>query len=178
MTDEGLCFNFNGLSSHEIYTDAMASRMIKIGKSRNMSGWSLETGYTQKSDHVKYPSTGDVGQKNGLDLLLSGFESDFDFMCIQVQGASIRLSVPGEAYTDHHNEANIDISENYRLTIVPRYSDISEGLRRYKPEQRDCLLNSDRRLRFYKSYTKENCYDECLANFMKNSCGCVPFWMP
>ncbi|XP_031621760.1 pickpocket protein 28-like [Contarinia nasturtii] len=180
MTSEGLCFKFNALNSDDIYTDEVVSEMIKMRKSPNVLGWSLETGYTQKSDqkNIKYPNTADAGQKNGLELLLSLFENDYDFMCSQFQGILITLSVPGETRIEFQNSASIELSENYRLIIEPKFSDISKGLRRYKPEQRECFFNSERQLRFYKFYTKDNCVDECFANVTKKLCGCVLFSMP
>lgn len=54
----------------------------------------------------------------------------------------------------------------------------SEGLRNYKPEQRKCFYQSERRLHFFKMYTQDNCEKECLANLTKTMCGCVKFSMP
>lgn len=54
----------------------------------------------------------------------------------------------------------------------------SEGLRYYEPKQRKCFYQTERKLSFYKTYTRSNCERECLANLTKQMCGCVSFAMP
>lgn len=43
--------------------------------------------------------------------------------------------------------------------------------------RRNCYLEFERQLRFFKTYSKNNCELECLSNFTVNSCGCAQFYM-
>lgn len=44
--------------------------------------------------------------------------------------------------------------------------------------RRQCFFNSERKLRYLRTYTQRNCELECLANFTLAVCGCVRFSMP
>ena len=43
--------------------------------------------------------------------------------------------------------------------------------------RRNCFLYQEKKLKFFKVYTKNNCENECLADFMLSNCGCVEFFM-
>jgi amiloride-sensitive sodium channel len=43
--------------------------------------------------------------------------------------------------------------------------------------RRNCYLENEKTLKFFKVYTKNNCENECLSDFMLNRCGCVEFFM-
>ena len=43
--------------------------------------------------------------------------------------------------------------------------------------RRNCYLEDEKVLKFFKIYTKNNCENECLTNFMISRCGCVEFFM-
>lgn len=54
----------------------------------------------------------------------------------------------------------------------------SEGLQSYDPHRRQCYLQSERHLLFFKGYTQQNCQLECLTNHTLKICGCVAYHMP
>lgn len=43
--------------------------------------------------------------------------------------------------------------------------------------RRNCYLEDEKSLKFFKTYTKINCENECLTDFMIKRCGCVEFFM-
>lgn len=43
---------------------------------------------------------------------------------------------------------------------------------------RQCYLDAERQLHFYKHYTTHNCRVECLTNYTLAQCGCVKISMP
>lgn len=159
----------------------MAPRMMTVRGNPNVSGWNLETGYSRETDHRKYPNNTDgAGPKNGLDLILSISEADHDFMSNNhvLRGFYITASLPGEETIGSQPYHHLDLSEDYQIMIESVTSYTSDGLRRYKPDQRQCYFISERRLRFFKTYTHINCIFECSVNFTKQQCGCVSFSMP
>lgn len=51
-------------------------------------------------------------------------------------------------------------------------------VKNYSPQRRECYFNAENPLRYFKVYNKENCELECLVEYAKILCNCVPFWMP
>lgn len=65
------------------------------------------------------------------------------------------------------------------ISVIPKVITItSNDLKRYAPQVRRCYLRSERPLRFFRSYSQRKCELECLANFIKKTCGCVHYGMP
>lgn len=139
----------------------------------------MENSYGKGSTENEYPiRTFQSGQKGALELALTGHKQERDFNCnANSQGFTIFLTVPGEVL-ESPNNLLIDFSEDTSITIKPKVTTISKGLRSYKPMQRECLISSERQLRFFKTYTQHNCNMECLRNFTIKECGCVRFSMP
>lgn len=48
----------------------------------------------------------------------------------------------------------------------------------FEPLSRQCYFNYERRLKYFKVYTQQNCELECITNFTLQTCGCVKFSMP
>lgn len=86
--------------------------------------------------------------------------------------------MPGETVEPSRNYLRLSISEEILVQIHPKLHVTSDGLRKYKPNQRQCFYSSDHPLRFFRLYTKSNCKAECVANFTRIECDCVKFSMP
>lgn len=67
---------------------------------------------------------------------------------------------------------------NSRSLVKPTVMSTSEGLRSYAPRVRGCYFRTERQLRFFKSYSQQKCYRECYSDYLKATCGCVPFAFP
>lgn len=52
-----------------------------------------------------------------------------------------------------------------------------ENLRDIDLSKRNCYFEDERKLKFFKVYTKLNCERECRSLFTFDSCGCVPFFL-
>lgn len=147
--------------------------------SRNVSAWSLEKGYRVNLTDGEYPfRVFDSGKKGALELVLTSFTQDRDFMCSQSrQGYNIFLTLPGDSL-ESLIEIRSDVSEDIQISFKSKIITTSKALRRYRPAQRGCFYYSERQLRFFKLYTAHNCIIECLANFTERECGCVGYSMP
>lgn len=86
--------------------------------------------------------------------------------------------MPGQSLKITRHFLRVPLFEEAEILIKPTLTYTSGDLRSYTPKQRQCFFNSDRRLRFYKIYSKNNCESECLANFTNQECGCVKFSQP
>jgi acid-sensing ion channel, other len=53
-----------------------------------------------------------------------------------------------------------------------------EELRKVQPNIRNCMFEDERKLIYYKFYSKAYCQLECKAFVMYKTCECIPFFMP
>lgn len=145
----------------------------------NVTNWSFEDGYRDKFSETEYPiRVFNANQGAALVLMISLFEEDLDYICKgPIQGFKVILHAPGQTIKATRHTFRVPLSEMAEISIKARLITTSEGLRSYKPFQRKCFYQSERKLRFFKYYSQYNCEAECLANFTHIECGCVKFSM-
>lgn len=68
--------------------------------------------------------------------------------------------------------------EETRIIVTPRISTASRSILSIPQRKRKCFFTSERKLRYYRTYTQRNCILECEANFTQEICHCVPHYMP
>lgn len=204
ITDDGLCFTFNSLSPESMFTDIVDKNIMS---SNNLSNdyWSLEDGYSKEHsdssavEYFLYPfRVMNDGSKTGLKLTLGIRQEDMDYACRgPVQGFKVILHTPNELPQVAGQYFRIPIGQNVRVSIKPNMLTTTESLRDRTPTRslnflplnafqtisilfcrRQCFFNSERKLRYLKTYTQRNCELECLTNFTLAVCGCVKFSMP
>lgn len=144
----------------------------------NSSRWTLENGYRNECSQNDYPlRTFDSGRKGALELILTSRAQDIDVVCDSRTGFRLFLSAQGES-TNFFDDLSTEYFEDIEFTIIPKVTNITKEVRKYEPLQRGCIFNAESSLRFFKIYTLNNCWIECLANITKETCGCVSFSMP
>lgn len=149
-----------------------------IKNNPNVSNWNLESGYQSESNEIEYPIRL-FDSYDSLVIFLSLLEDDIDYVCSGLdQGFRVFLTMPGDAPRNSRYYLSVSLSETTRIRIKSKLITTSDGLRQYRPNERQCFFSSERRLRFFNIYTQYNCKTECLANFTKIKCGCVHFSMP
>lgn len=142
--------------------------------------WNVEDGYQSNVNESKlYPHRvfGSTVHKGMILMPLIGDDNIFP-PCSPVTAFIISLNMPDEAVDIHKNSIFIPPGQLSRISIKPKVTVASKGLRSYAPQVRGCYFLSERRLRFFKMYSQRKCKIECMANFTMNECGCVPFYMP
>lgn len=156
----------------------MAPTIKIVNTNRNVSHWNLENGYDSGNSEVGYP----IRASNPTGFFDIGLVTNIEHRQVEcrgaVQGFRLNLNVPGEAVELPSYGLQAHFSEMCRIWMRPKFTTTSEGLRKYNPDHRGCFFNDERRLRFFKTYTKNSCDLECLANFTVMHCGCVHFSMP
>lgn len=61
------------------------------------------------------------------------------------------------------------------IYIIPDIITSDEDVRSLTAHQRNCYLENERKLKYFKIYTQRNCQIECLSQELLNTCACVPF---
>lgn len=179
MTSEGFCFTSNILDYSALFNENSLHPDFDVFKNeKDSSNWTMSGGYKSDSLDV-YPDRIASGKYNGLIFLLITNRSDIDHVC---QGPDLGFRVywhlPGEIPFTWHRSVLIGIEQQATLIMQPTMIKTSDGLLRYEPDQRRCYFDGEKKLKFFKSYTKSNCDLECLAEFTLSECGCVKFSMP
>lgn len=65
--------------------------------------------------------------------------------------------------------------KHLEVMITPNIIRADESLEALDPSDRLCYLEGERKLRFFKVYTKHNCEVECFSNSSREVCNCVSF---
>ncbi|GLH05324.1 Pickpocket protein 11 [Gryllus bimaculatus] len=90
----------------------------------------------------------------------------------------IQLHSPAEFPRMSQQYFRAQLEQDVVVAVAPQVMRTSPELRSYLPHQRQCFLAGERRLRFFRVYSQQNCALECLANATRRACGCAPFYMP
>lgn len=143
--------------------------------------WNVENGYQSNVNESEvYPFRvfgSNIYHKLLIDLTTIMDDSFMDCN-IFTPGFYVSLHPPDEFARLLTDYSFVPIEKNVRISVKPKVTATSNGLRHYDPHDRGCYFKSERRLRFFRSYNQANCELECLANYTRNECGCIRFWMP
>ncbi|XP_037826366.1 pickpocket protein 28-like [Lucilia sericata] len=181
LTDEGVCYQFNGLRPQDIYrqSDFISYKDEEADKFNNTHNWSLDYGYQDQGFNA-YPKRSIMSSvRNGFYALLGAYEDDNDYVCNRFkQGFKVFLNSPDSVPVTTGNYILVPNSHEVMVTVLPQYITSLDNLLQFGPEKRQCYFNSERNLYFFKFYTQNNCQTECLTNYTIAKCGCAKFWMP
>ncbi|XP_053964606.1 pickpocket protein 28 isoform X1 [Anastrepha ludens] len=191
-TDEGICYQFNGLQAKDIYRDVgfinyydeevvdFNNFFESLPRFNNLSGnWSLEEGYVDQG-YNSYPQrTAFSSARNGFFAFLQGFEHNFEYACRSFkQGYKVFLTSPESVPVTTGNYILVPHGDEVMVSVLPHYVISTDNLHDFSPEKRQCYFNDERYLRYFRFYSQSNCQVECLTNYTINKCGCAKFWMP
>lgn len=151
-----------------------------INEKSNETNWNRDDGYKsnviENRDYPHRTFSADTFDTLRVNLKLF-FENEH--ICPNAdQGFRISFHSPDELPRVTIDSVRIPIDQQLFISLDPKIVTTSEALRNYSPENRGCFFQTDRKLRFFKTYNQRNCGFECLANYTMEQCGCVAFWMP
>ncbi|KAH8325081.1 hypothetical protein KR074_008479, partial [Drosophila pseudoananassae] len=192
-TDEGICYQFNGMHPKDIYRDVKYISYFDPDKvdysnyfeperpawNEKTRSWSLETGYLDQDEYANPQRTSYSSSKYGFLAFLQETPTDIEFDCRRLnKGYKIFFNSPESVPLTSTNYILASHKDDVLVSLLPSYVMSSESLQEIPPDQRKCFFNHERELRFFRTYSQNNCQTECLANFTVSRCGCAKFWMP
>jgi amiloride-sensitive sodium channel len=71
-----------------------------------------------------------------------------------------------------------DYGFDFQVLITPELVQTDESLRSFSPEKRGCYFEGERKLEYFKVYTKRNCEFECYSEIMRSylQLNCTPYY--
>lgn len=175
LTDFGYCFAFNNLNHSEIFTEEI-SEDFQSFRHEKPAQWSLHGGYTTQ-DEEAFPVR--ASKNSPLTFVLAVNTSDISNLCLRAgKGHRIFFHLPSEIPTLFHDEHFLAFNTERVITLSAKIYSAEQHSLKYSPVKRLSYAKNERKLRFFKSYTKSHCDLESLSNFVLSECGCVKFSMP
>lgn len=147
---------------------------------KRASTWNIDGGYeSDDKNQEAYPfRVIDAGLHYSLFVILKTNNYDIDYLCGgEIQGFKIGFHSPVDIPRGTKNFFNLSPKRAVIYGIEPRYTKTEAKVRKFDPHERQCYFNSERKLRFYRQYSRFNCLSECLLNYTLVQCGCVHFSM-
>jgi acid-sensing ion channel, other len=74
---------------------------------------------------------------------------------------------------------DFDYGYDLEVLVTPEIVTTDPGLRSYEPKKRGCYFEGEKKLKYFKVYTRRNCESECLSGtlFKMRRLRCVPYYM-
>ncbi|XP_066582320.1 pickpocket protein 28-like [Prorops nasuta] len=179
MTDEGICCNFNSVHKKHLFFNPLDWADLNKTFPFPSIDWNPETGYDDSvsPDSVPWRPYG-AGLFYGLTLVLDAEISEYYCSTTASVGFKVVLHNPVETPKIADFAFAISPGEETRIVVTPRISSASRSILSIPLNKRKCFFNSERSLRYYRTYTQRNCVLECEANFTQKICHCVQHYMP
>lgn len=159
----------------------VAPELLTVTNNPNSSYWNVEDGYQPNvDDRDVYPYRMFLdGFDNTLNMHLNTYLDGSSGICRDSPpGIRFVLHVPDELPRMKNDVIHILPAQKVKILVKPKMTKTSSGLHRYTPHVRGCYLRDEHRLRFFRSYSQQKCEVECVANFTRETCDCVQFFLP
>ncbi|CAG5077424.1 Similar to ppk28: Pickpocket protein 28 (Drosophila melanogaster) [Cotesia congregata] len=141
--------------------------------------WKPETGYNDSVHPETQPwRPYGAGKYYGLTLVLD--TNIKEYYCSSTASVGFKLLLHNPVETPKMADFGFAISpgEETRIVITPRINTASLSILGIPRKKRKCFFNTERKLKYYRTYTQRNCLLECEANFTQQICNCVQYYMP
>lgn len=164
------------------FNHRIASELLTVRGNPSVRHWNVEDGYLSNvGENVTYPHrVFDSGLFNAMVLDLFMIEGNAFHICNEVPiGFAVFLHM-GDSEVSEKLSSELSIPPDHYTTIsiVPKVTRTSNGLRSYAPQVRGCYFRFERKLHLFRTYSQQKCQQECYSNYTKDACGCVPFFLP
>ncbi|CAB3366736.1 Hypothetical predicted protein [Cloeon dipterum] len=179
LTDEGLCCSFNKVPRELLFRNPKDLSDLNLTFPFPAVDWTPEEGYPPDAQHDALPwRPVGAGKHLGLTLVLDNEINEY--FCSSTASVGFKMLLHSPVETPKLSSFGFAIrpaTENY-ITVQPQVRRSTKRVAKVSLRKRNCYFAFERKLHFYRTYTKHNCVQECEANFTLANCGCVLFFMP
>ena len=163
ITENGICYTYNMLNYQNLYHRGIPS-YLKAPKDVELSNWTA-FGYGHDEPFTYPRRVMGSGRENGIELGFHIRKKDVDFACSDF-AHSLRLTIhaPDEIPDTESNFYLIPLNMRSMISIEPKVMRTSSEMKHYKPVQRQCYFNGEKKLEHFKGYTQANCKHECFTS--------------
>ncbi|CAG9811156.1 unnamed protein product [Chironomus riparius] len=178
VTQWGLCFTYNiGFSHDVLHINSTSDDFHFQASSKEDIMPSYQSTYLYETPPKDLPQTISTS-KAGLWVGISLAYADKDRIAKNTFKAyTVLLHDPFELPSANSKIIQLNVKYQTTIQVNPQQNSIDESLMDYEPVERNCFMENEKVLKFFKVYTKNNCENECLTDFMLSRCGCVEFFM-
>jgi amiloride-sensitive sodium channel len=198
LNDNGMCFTYNMQGFRTLFNDNISRdfhsyKRKKIAKSFDKNSplfhqsidddfdtdeddWNIFDSYKTSSDDV-FPlrATKDTSVTFTPGILRINLNN----LCNRSgKGFRIIFHSSNEIATSFHNEFFVPFDFERVIVLTAKFTRYDNNLSIYSPLTRSCYFKNERKLKFFKSYSKAHCLLECQTDYVLKVCGCVKFSMP
>lgn len=176
LTDLGMCYTFNMQSYNLIFNKGVSNDFNSYNNSLQKEHWNIEKGFKSKNKN-KIPYRCILG--SGFQFFMTVNETDLDDLCPLLKSTfKVIFHLPNEIPTFFHYAEFLNFQTESIIKLTAKVYQNHKQLKKYSVKMRNCFFQGERKLQFFKSYTKAHCNFECLTNFTLRRCGCVKFSFP
>lgn len=173
--------------------------MEKYSKQQVPLNWTQDYGYhNPKTDSFPFHCMGGLYAET-FQVYLRQLKKNFEKVCDLDMGFKLLMHTSSDTPLYKLNFLKLPLAKDAHISVVPRVTITSPSLNHYSPIKyeiillipklhykmyfyfffrRHCYFPGERYLRYFKVYSENNCFSECLANSTQAMCGCVLFYMP
>ncbi|KAJ9579992.1 hypothetical protein L9F63_004375, partial [Diploptera punctata] len=169
-TEAGFCYSYNSLTSEENKDCFVGDGFSKV--------ISLPREEWEKSDLTKCEilHNSASGTATGLEVFLKRSKEEES---LGLAKPGIRVILHGSAqFPEVGKKTFVPEEENcsFHIEITPSMTESSLGVRALSIAQRKCLFPDEANLKYFRTYTEENCLMECRLDYIEKICGCHPYF--
>jgi amiloride-sensitive sodium channel len=174
LTPFGICYTINMKDVEEIFSKFVSVENVLYSKriSEKFS-WTPEKGYESEND--KLPVRAQKGTRMSTFPMLSIPDSKND--CHQ-RVFTLIFHHPSDIPTIFHEFYPINFKTDYEFALTIKSTRADDYLRNFSPHHRKCYFENEKKLKFFKIYSKAHCELECNVNQTLRKCGCSYIAMP
>ncbi|XP_071443236.1 pickpocket protein 28-like [Hetaerina americana] len=183
LTDEGVCYTFNMLSTNQIFSKNMTVEGFdeSYGSTpihTSWTEWNADDGYPNGESIEAYPKRGPgAGATSGLHILLTAKPEEYD-NCVTMKGFKVLLHNPSEFPMMKQQFFRAQFGQDAAISVKPNIMGTSADLQDYTPSRRQCIFQRESHLWLFTHYTQQNCELECIVNATLKNCQCMMFFIP
>ncbi|KAJ3654285.1 hypothetical protein Zmor_013481 [Zophobas morio] len=174
LTNFGICYSFNMLDKSELFTETTYIHKNHLVHPK-IYHWNIDKNYDEIHNSAFPPRASEFAE---FSLGLGTDTSEETRICNPFSGYKLILHHPAEFPTLTTRYIPLSLDTIYNIWIKPEVTITSENLENYEYHKRNCFYSPERRLKFFKVYTKHNCKIECVANNTLALCNCIPYYLP